>query len=65
MSVLEIRGLQVSVNTENGSVEILKGVDQLLSLVKHMQSWVLMDLVNQLLLTPLQATLNTQSLVAL
>ena len=27
MSVLEIRGLQVSVNTENGSVEILKGVD--------------------------------------
>jgi len=27
MSVLEIRGLQVSVDTENGSVEILKGVD--------------------------------------
>jgi len=27
MSTLEIRGLQVSVNTENGSVEILKGVD--------------------------------------
>ncbi|GBL31438.1 ABC transporter ATP-binding protein [Actinomycetes bacterium] len=27
MSVLEIRGLHVSVNTENGSVEILKGVD--------------------------------------
>ena len=27
MSVLEIRGLQVSVNTDDGSVEILKGVD--------------------------------------
>ena len=27
MSTLEIRGLQVSVNTDNGTVEILKGVD--------------------------------------
>ena len=27
MSGLEIRGLQVSVNTDDGSVEILKGVD--------------------------------------
>ena len=27
MSTLEIRGLKVSVNTENGAVEILKGVD--------------------------------------
>ena len=27
MSTLEIRNLQVSVDTENGAVEILKGVD--------------------------------------
>jgi len=27
MSTLEIRGLQVSVDTDNGTVEILKGVD--------------------------------------
>ena len=27
MSTLEIRGLQVSVNTDAGAVEILKGVD--------------------------------------
>ena len=27
MSTLEIRGLKVSVDTEQGSIEILKGVD--------------------------------------
>ena len=60
MSVLEIRGLHVSVDTENGSVEILKGVDLT---IKSGETHAIMgptDLVNQLLPTQLQVTLSTQ-----
>ena len=64
MSTLEIRNLQVSVNTDEGMVEILKGVDLT---IESGQTHAIMGpngSGNQLLLTQLQDILSTPLQVA-
>lgn len=61
MSTLEIRNLQVSVNTDAGAVEILKGVDLTITSGETHAIMGPMALASQHLPIQLPAILNTPS----
>ena len=61
MSELVIKDLHVTVETDDGIKEILRGVDLTITSGQLTPSWGQMVPVNQLWLMQLQVTLNTQS----